>query len=265
MGSNFNVRVETITPEMAGQLLTLNNNNRRLRKEHVDSLAKAMRQHEWKLNGDAIRVGDGVLIDGQHRLAACVKSGKSFQTLIIEGIGRDVFDTIDKGMKRKISDSLYVRGEKNTAALAGIIQMLIALSKGTFAAGRNRFSDVEVENYLEANPLVIASCSYASASKIRALRLLPPSIVGSLHFLFSQKDQDLATLFFDHLGNGGIFPDASPPNILRERLISNATSSSKARPVSLAAWTIKAWNAIRQDKKMVICRFYQGEDFPGIY
>lgn len=115
-----NVRVQTITPETASRFLQMNTGNRRLRKNHVDRLAESMARGEWKMNGDAIRIGyDGKLVDGQHRLSACVKSGIPFESIVVSGIKNDVFDTIDKGMKRQVADSLYVQGEVNTPMLAG--------------------------------------------------------------------------------------------------------------------------------------------------
>jgi hypothetical protein len=261
---DLTVKVEIITPKTAARLLQMNAGNRRLRKRHVDELAESMSRGEWKLNGDAIRLGDDKLIDGQHRLSACVKSGVPFESIIVRGVQDDVFDTIDKGMKRQVADSLYVRGEVNTPMLAGAIVAILNIRDG-FPGEPKRRTDIEVEKWLAENPNVRESIRYCCSSKIRPLKLISPSPLSALHFLFSEKDPELANMFFDHLGHGGIFPEKSPPNILRERLIQNATGVSKARIKTVMAWCVKAWNCVRKDKPMAILRHFQGEEFPEIY
>lgn len=260
-----NVRVQTITPETASRFLQMNTGNRRLRKNHVDRLAESMARGEWKMNGDAIRIGyDGKLVDGQHRLSACVKSGIPFESIVVSGIKNDVFDTIDKGMKRQVADSLYVQGEVNTPMLAGAIVAILNIRDG-FPGEPKRRTDIEVEQFLAENPRIRESVRYCCSSKIRPLKLISPSPLTAMHFLFSEKDPELANIFFDHLGHGGIFPEKSPPNILRERLIQNATGVAKARTVTMMAWCVKAWNCVRKDKPMAILRHFQGEEFPEIY
>ena len=77
------VQQSTITPEYAKELLDYNKKNRSLSKATVDRYAEDMRKDNWQQNGEAIKIDwDGNLIDGQHRLAACVKSGVSFDKLL---------------------------------------------------------------------------------------------------------------------------------------------------------------------------------------
>ena len=114
------VQVQTITPDYAAALLAKNTSNRPFTSSHADTIANGIRRGEWKLNGDAIRISDdGVLLDGQHRLTAIVRAGVPVQSVVIGGLPRDVFDTIDIGAKRRsTADVLAIHGEKHYTTLS---------------------------------------------------------------------------------------------------------------------------------------------------
>jgi len=65
---------QTITPQQARHWLEHNNNhNRHLNPTTVKKYASDMREGNWQMNSMPIVFSDtGQLLDGQHRLAACV-------------------------------------------------------------------------------------------------------------------------------------------------------------------------------------------------
>src|SRR5437588_12211091 len=68
-------RVQTITPAKAGEMLDANTTNRPLSKAVVRSFAEAMRRGEWVVTHQGIAFDTaGVLVDGQHRLAAIIEA-----------------------------------------------------------------------------------------------------------------------------------------------------------------------------------------------
>ena len=108
---SFNTSVITITPEMAKELLDLNKNNRGISPANVQKISNDMLSDGFKLNGETIKIyDDGTLADGQHRLMACVLTGKPFQTYIIRGIKKDVLPTIDAGKTRSTVEALNMTG-----------------------------------------------------------------------------------------------------------------------------------------------------------
>ena len=85
------IRQKTITPAVAEAMLkaseALGAVNRKLNTRHVELYANEIRSNRWKLNGDAIRLDpDGRILDGQHRLQACVLAGIPFQTIVMTGV-----------------------------------------------------------------------------------------------------------------------------------------------------------------------------------
>lgn len=123
-----------VTPAMAAGWLTKNIKNRNLRETTVMAFARDMSRGAWSENHQAIAFGKaGNLIDGQHRLAAVVKSGKSIHFLVVrdmperfEGVKADVMDTVDRGNSRSVADILklqhgYVAHAPTVVAAATII------------------------------------------------------------------------------------------------------------------------------------------------
>ena len=77
MERNGNAKIIEITPEMAQRYLERNTHNRRLSERSVRELVTAIKNDEWQVNGEAIKVDEeGNLIDGQHRLSRLAGSGE---------------------------------------------------------------------------------------------------------------------------------------------------------------------------------------------
>lgn len=110
-GTAMHISFEIITPEFASNLLAEHNpHNRRLDIGHVTFLAKTMLSGEFSHdNGDALRFDEnGDLLDGQHRLAAIVKTGQPREMMVARGIARDTFATIDIGKRRNVADVVSI-------------------------------------------------------------------------------------------------------------------------------------------------------------
>lgn len=94
-------KVVLITPELAQRILGNNPYNRNISKQTVKRYADLMRQGKWHENGESISIDkDGNLVNGQHRLAACIESGCSFTAVIVYGVAKDDSFIFDAGMNR---------------------------------------------------------------------------------------------------------------------------------------------------------------------
>ena len=98
-------RKVVITPQTAEQILSLNTDNRPIKTTYVLRLAEQMAKGYWSYTMDAIRISqEGILLDGQHRLHACIKSQKEFVTDLAIGLEKGIFTKIDTGFTRHSSD-----------------------------------------------------------------------------------------------------------------------------------------------------------------
>lgn len=104
--------IEKITPFMARDILENDNNtNRAIKPATVDQYARAMIQGDWKISESIIAFDDkGNLVNGQHRLAAIVKSKTTQHFFVARGIPHDMVATFDQGRNRTASDTLKFIG-----------------------------------------------------------------------------------------------------------------------------------------------------------
>ena len=103
-----------VTPEKAREILAKQNTrNRSIRYTQVKKIATDIIEERWKLTSQPISIDtNGVLIDGQHRLAAVVESGKTIKMLFATECEPDTFDVIDTGLGRTAADVVGLAGAK---------------------------------------------------------------------------------------------------------------------------------------------------------
>lgn len=103
-------RVETITPQVAAFYLSHNSpNNRRIKRAHVEMLARDMAAGEFKTTHQGIAFDtDGTLIDGQHRLHAIMMSGTTVRMMVTRNCDADATLSVDRGAARTVHDAMTI-------------------------------------------------------------------------------------------------------------------------------------------------------------
>jgi len=128
---NIQTEYVAITPAMAQEFLKHNVRNVPLQTAMVERYAEKMRTGRWKFCADPIRFDTkGNLIDGQHRLTACVSAGVPFSALIVRGLDPGVMDVIDTGRKRSAGNILYLRGYPSPHYIAAVCRWLLMIKGG---------------------------------------------------------------------------------------------------------------------------------------
>jgi len=258
------VYVVHITPSMAEIYLQGNVRNRPLNKLHVDQMRHVLESGDMLMNGEAIIIGvDGTLLNGQHRLTACVQSGVGFDAMVVEGIDLDAFRTLDGGRKRSAGDVLAIDGEPQANKLAAAVQALVSFadqdgrhmaSRG--GAGMRKVTPQLADRVLAKHPRIRDSVLIMVKSK-----LYTNQHGYLLHYLFSIVSPDLANEFASILSDG--HEDIARPFVVfRETLIANH-NYSHLRNIN-AAKAIKAFNAERTGQRPKLLRLLGAEEFPRI-
>lgn len=251
-------KIVTITPELAAEWLLRNTRNRPLRANHVDYLAAEISNGRWKLDGATIKVNDGALIDGQHRLSAIVKSGRSVCSWVIFGVSADVFDTVDTGVvPRSTADIMSLAGMKNAPGIAAATQFVYRYFTDSVGSGK-KLSAAQMLEKAREYAGIEKSVLFASNRPCGT----PTSILAGCHYLFTQIDKDLADKFVEDLYRGNGLLEDDPVWLLRERLRKNGLSKLKMRPVDHAALIIKAWNLRRAGEKVTLLAWRTGGQSP---
>jgi hypothetical protein len=99
-----------ITPECAARALASNHGNRRLKKAQVSYLSQMIQNGEWRPDHPCQIVfsSSGRLIDGQHRLNACIVAGQPIVVRVVCGADESLKRYLGGGVPRNTSDQLTI-------------------------------------------------------------------------------------------------------------------------------------------------------------
>lgn len=255
----LNISEQIITPQMAKEWLAHNTHNRRLSKRLVSLLARDMASGNWQLNGDAIRFnGDGMLIDGQHRLMAIVESGQKVKSLVITGLPKRVQETVDMGRKRSPGDVLELRGHAYATALAAAAARLLDVKRGSQDKGRS--TTAEILAVIERHPKLpssVETCHHAYP--------VPASIMSAVHYITNHMirgRKDEAEAFVNVLMNGKPAFKDDPAHKFREKLIRVRAAKQHLRTWEMLASTLRIWNAFVTREPLE--KIYFTDEMPSI-
>lgn len=146
-----------VDPEAAAELLKLNVGNRPVQKAAVERYAQSMAAGEWINSGEHMTILDGVLISGQKRCLAIIKSGATIEIPIVFGVDRRT---------RTVIDGVEPRKPFGFSGLERYLQeMLTASYRVAYYGGKSTPSISEAEIMVKA-PIV---------EQARALRNFAPS------------------------------------------------------------------------------------------
>lgn len=241
-----------VKPQQAKAWLESNTRNRPLMESLVDVYARDMRDGRWQENGDAIRFDrKGTLLDGQHRLAACVKSGVGFQSDVAYGLDPECFHTIDGGSKRKVSQVAAMMGVTNATIVSAAASYLWThANHGAEQIGCPRYTPTRTQHeevIISTRPLLEAS---ATATRGFPRKFATPAILCFCHYLFTQDNRAAAERFFSDLKTGANLGLGSPARLLRNRLTEHSTDKAKLPTPEIIALIFKAWISYRAGRQL---------------
>lgn len=240
--------IVTITPTYAAQLLESNSHNRKLDDRLVADYAKEMSHGKWEINGETIKISKtGILLDGQHRLNACVRSGHDLVTMMVEGLDEHVFTTINRGKKRSIAQILAMEGCKNAAQVGSAIKWVNWIETGkirpVMSGNDVKPTAQETLEWLQAHTFIIE----AVKAVVGMRHLSSVSITAAVYYLLYMKDANLCVDYFKGLVKGENIRSGDAAFAIRNRLISKSRDPNISEQAVLL---VRGWNAFRHNEKM---------------
>lgn len=203
-----------ISPRLARDMLQFsqrgavnkNNKNRRLSRTKVSKYAEAMKARKWCLTGEPIIISDdGEILNGHHRLQACIEAGVGFISTVTYGVTDDLsFAHIDVGNMRSRAQVLEMSGVKVSAPVLSRVAMLAKafdMTKNKFdfrGTQGTSFQPAEILSYVEDNEELALSVDFASTivKRHRLESQISEPIYAFAHYLITQQ---LKKLEFDYL------------------------------------------------------------------
>lgn len=200
------IKVCEITPEDAAKILSDNTNKKSGKIENYRNLTPAtfksyksqMEDGVWFLNSHTIAFDTkGKLVDGQHRLSACVASGRPFKSIIVEGVKSSVVKTIDGGKPRVLADHLKYEGGKiddehamadyaNEVAIA--LRLVWLRIGGKKVSGGGKFDPVQAIRFHKQHEAISESVAFVmdvnKENEGILRRCMSLGYLAGLHYLF---------------------------------------------------------------------------------
>lgn len=216
----------TITPQRAKELLVASAEfvQRRL-KWKVDVYAADMAAGRWLDNGESLIFDqDGVLLNGQHRLHAIIKSGVTLRMKVTLGVPRAAAKTMDQGLSRTVGDALRMGGTKNASTLVAAARTLHEFRGAVDPLSRSGRRHDEnaclssqggIEEFLGRNA---GLADFVSLVPNHLAKVAPLSLLAAFGFELSLVQSQTDALDFLSGLEGG-HPLDDPRSVLRERMI----------------------------------------------
>ena len=137
-------KLETITPDLAEELLKCNINNRSVSSLLVAKYASDMASGNWAVTHQGIALYDDYTIaDGQHRLLAIVKSNSTVQRLVSYNLPKETAIDIDVHRPRSMIDGILIGGLSDWITARHI-------SMASFLTSPTRLSTQQTVEFLES-------------------------------------------------------------------------------------------------------------------
>ena len=274
------ITIRTIDPVIAKELLSGQTKNRKISKTTVQKYKEFMKLGQWVLNGEPLIFGGSKLIDGQHRLTACVESGQSFRAVWIELDKEEVFKTLNQGKRRNGADVLSVFGHANSTNVFSSICILARIDKfgelgyqGFGNAGRLPIPNHEVEEYALKYPHLDVSIRKCDAW-YRQFRLKKGPL-AALHYLIRRSEADRVPMgedsddlksdaFMQSLCLGMNLGKGNPILPFRNSLLRQMSNNEKISPHFIIRGGVLAYNAWLTGQKSNVCRVGRITKIPKI-
>lgn len=269
-GREYHVSIEFVTPEAAQRWLdTANLHNRDTWPSTIERYARAMRMGDWPLTGVGLIFDEsGLLLDGQHRLFACVRAGVGFVTVVWRGIAAGARDRVDTGKSRSAPDVMKLNHRDLTKREAGVASA--AAKFAMFLPALGFFQERVVSpSPAEVDVFVVNHPEFGvAARKARALAAPIPILTDSLVAMCLVKfamaaDPDTAEEFFAGLGTMDFSYPADPRKALLQRLRAAKDKRERLSPHEVFSATFRTWNAWRGGQGATILRLnHNGNPLP---
>jgi len=259
--------VEKITPAIALELLRLNTANRGFSQATVNFYAKQMEHGEWKTTSQGIAISsDNMIIDGQHRLMAIVKTKLAQEMLVTRGLNyNEVFAVYDTGKNRTAGDVLSIRGVKQPNAMSAAIKTYVSLSKGKKAGSPHLTGGSKASKESNANIMDIFMSKRdlfenVSEDVLKGISTTTKIISNSLilgvsFYLVLEKNHQVENVrdFFFQLVNGSNIKNQTI-NLLRNKIIEMRIKGERFNKTDHLVLLKKTWNNYIQG--MEVTKFY---------
>lgn len=231
----------TVDPATAQDWLdNLNTRNRRILDHHVKTIERDIRAGNWMFNAQPLCFSvERKLLNGQHRLKACVMAGEPIDVIIIENIPVNAFATYDIHARKvapvDLGETEHRVDMRVVSAAAKLQWVFDEAEAGRMATTRP--SATEIKNTIKQHEGLLRAYG-------RARRMSEIASAGIMNFIVYRvqtERPDLSEDFLDQLETGAGIEKGNPllktrNQILMERNAPRGYSRKRFMNLILSCW-----------------------------
>jgi len=224
MKKKKSANIVTATPELVNSLLSMNTNNRKIKKSYVDYLKKELLEGKWEVTSQGIGItSEGVLCDGQHRLVALKEAGfPPIEILLVSGLSERAQLKIDIGAKRNVADILRIH--LNTTVSNTIVAALNVVAR--YINGKARISPEE-----SAEMLVEYHEAVEALQSVEGFGHSVAAVYGAVLYMLKKTENKKILDFAKQVATGELLKSDDPAFVLRKFLASGPSGFKGGRNV----------------------------------
>lgn len=240
--------VETITPERASEILEQSASPAPFDKVALDQYAQIMKAGAWVLNAQTISFDENdKLIDGVHRLNACIIANTPLVTLVARGASADTLHTIDQHVRRNYKLILEGRNVRNAGGVLRLMAKLIRIENGILGKKAVKIAWWRLDRVFKANPLIPQAVDYSTSYQANALHSTArPALVYMA--LAAGYEREIRS-FLNELGPDATQDLTSPPRMLALQFGMMRDEASAYSVDKALAMSVLAFNDFLEGKK----------------
>jgi hypothetical protein len=252
--------------------LAANTTNRPVSKATVRQFAEAMRRGDWLVTHQGIAFDTaGVLVDGQHRLAAVIEAEVPVEMTVFTDVEADTFDVLDTGKRRNAADVLAIEGEKSTTMLAAMVRTVWLYRNrpdASWSGGAAAVTNHQIVQTLEANPRIREFV--AVGERIAAETGMIKSAAGAASYLVEQANKRAGLEdWYEGIIDGAGLARNDPRLMFRKTMFAMARKQAgvvqrRRDTREHVALYLKAFNAWATGETLPALRFAAREPVPPI-
>lgn len=264
----ISIKVELITPQLAEEYLLKNNMNRKAKNTVVNKYINDMKKGNWMFNGTTIKISTtGQILDAQHRLKACVRSGKSFYSVVVKGINEDAFKTYDiekpdnaKEVFKKYLEKIEKNPNINQTYILNLIEVLIDYNNQNIYYSKSATIQDKIA-ILEDNDNIINFCGNFKMNK-NEYRPLKDKYALFFAYMILNSSADLSLDVLQLIIERSQEDSIVNYNIKETKEICDEyerkqSKKDKNLDIKILNRFIVAWNCIKQNRKIDIVNLKQ--------
>jgi hypothetical protein len=242
----------TVTPQMARELLRYNTGNRHVQDNHVNMLARDIKNGNWMQNAQPICFTSNPfakgaeqprLLNGQHRLMAIIKAKTPIDVPLAWGAPEAAFATFDGSSKRKAVLNGSDRADSRVTA-ASAKMLWKELNGFPLTGSGNTPSVTEIQKTIAEHPKL--SEGYSRARSIGMRKLASAGVLTYAIYRIKREQPEWGEDFLNGLETGAGLEKGSIILDLRDDLRDNKASYSRQETIDKI---LDKWEEYKQQRE----------------